>query len=816
VSKSNMSGRANKRTAKLAAAFTQSQSNQPVAASILEESVVQADIVPVSEQDQVQKLISVSDSVIAAWGTDDKSAFKATCVNHVRVLLPARRIDAIGFENALRARADVGPLDSHTLVSHAVSFQSAGAVQSLVGEHMRRQSIVEANAAPLSPSTPSLVSPNKRNSVRGSTATVEAKLQVHSADGELIVTGDARFKFEMPSMLLSHMQIDETFLKEPEDATPVLTVTPQRRPSVRQTPMAMPAPTHAVIDTPDIVLDTTESSTSSKTSQLTAPPALPLPDTFSEIPATADDDCSQQLHHSPRSTVEPPGIPSLPLPCVSNQPVEDSPICTPEPVTNAPTITESAVQHVTIDESDKVLSRQSIVDSASIPVDSSLIEPPASVSIQPLLQSELKHETNDVIESADLVEIPVPTQQQRSDTTESNSQPTPDSTTSSTPDVMLVNTSESSNAEPSPPNSVDEATVLPLFEAAHVGNVDSIAHWLAVDQASVFDALDADSHSVLIVASAMGQDAVVKLLLTHERASIAPRLTPTSSKSFFSRLFTSTPTVRSIAERTDTRQWSPLMHAAANGHASVVRRLLMHISEVAVEQSDDDSRIDEALRVRSEAGSTALHIAAANGHAGVIQVLMEAVGNDSRARADYAGCALPFIFDYLLLVIILILCVCRLTDKNGSTALLVAAACGRERAAIFLASCCTDVDRADCNGTTALMAACAIPSVDLTLTLLRAGADAGRRDNKGVSPLMRAADKGDVNIVRALLSVTGPKAAEIDAPTKNGVTALMRAARAGHAACIISLLAARPPPAIDAQDLNGLTALGKSPCFSFF
>jgi|SRR5215213_2843807 len=68
--------------------------------------------------------------------------------------------------------------------------------------------------------------------------------------------------------------------------------------------------------------------------------------------------------------------------------------------------------------------------------------------------------------------------------------------------------------------------------------------------------------------------------------------------------------------------------------------------------------------------------------------------------------------------------------------------------------------------------------------------DVNQTDQEGYTPLMRAAERGQVNVVRALLK----RGAEVDARRPGGFTALMLAAQKGSLPVVKVLLAAGANP----------------------
>ena len=168
---------------------------------------------------------------------------------------------------------------------------------------------------------------------------------------------------------------------------------------------------------------------------------------------------------------------------------------------------------------------------------------------------------------------------------------------------------------------------------------------------------------------------------------------------------------------------SAAVAAASHGHAEVLRALLEHDRSVASH--------------RTKRQQTPLMAAAAAGSVSSVQQLLDSAG---AAGADGAGAA-----EKAGLV--------GATDDAGRSALMHAAADGRERA-------CLDA-------------------------LIGAGADPRGLDTSGCTPLMHAARGGDVGCVETLLAAAPDLVSVRD---ENGSSALLHCASGGHTAAL-SLLA---------------------------
>ena len=112
-----------------------------------------------------------------------------------------------------------------------------------------------------------------------------------------------------------------------------------------------------------------------------------------------------------------------------------------------------------------------------------------------------------------------------------------------------------------------------------------------------------------------------------------------------------------------------------------------------------------------------------------------------------------------------------------------------------------DVDAVNKNGWTALMVAAGIRCADLVQILLSNGADVNISDKNEVTALMFAADGGYTDIVQILLE----NGADVNIADKNKITVLMAVAYKGHIDVIQLLL--KNGAEVDAVDKNGTTAL---------
>ena len=127
-------------------------------------------------------------------------------------------------------------------------------------------------------------------------------------------------------------------------------------------------------------------------------------------------------------------------------------------------------------------------------------------------------------------------------------------------------------------------------------------------------------------------------------------------------------------------------------------------------------------------------------------------------------------------------------DKDGRTALLWAAATGKEDLTELLLTCRaegnSDIKATNNRGKTALHLAAENNHLALVKLLLEHGADPHVRSDGGWQPLLNAADKGHIEVASLLLRWN----ANVNARTSSGMTALHWAARNGHIAMVELLL----------------------------
>ena len=115
-------------------------------------------------------------------------------------------------------------------------------------------------------------------------------------------------------------------------------------------------------------------------------------------------------------------------------------------------------------------------------------------------------------------------------------------------------------------------------------------------------------------------------------------------------------------------------------------------------------------------------------------------------------------------------------NKNGLTALMLAAVKGDLEIVKLLRDFDADVNYENKNGLTVLMCAAGKAHLDVVRFLIASGADVNRVSNAGMTPLMIAAQNGHLDVVKLLRDFD----ADIDCKGKDGWTALMSAVSNVH------------------------------------
>jgi ankyrin repeat protein len=141
-----------------------------------------------------------------------------------------------------------------------------------------------------------------------------------------------------------------------------------------------------------------------------------------------------------------------------------------------------------------------------------------------------------------------------------------------------------------------------------------------------------------------------------------------------------------------------------------------------------------------------------------------------------------------------------LVDDHGRSALQRAAAASARPVVVLLLIRGAKPDGKSDDGTTPLFAAAAAGEAEIVGLLLDKRANPNPREKgSGETAFMRAADRGQVDVLRALLTK-----ADVNAVNRRGETALMHAARNGRMQAVELLLANGAK--LDARNVDGMTA----------
>lgn len=213
--------------------------------------------------------------------------------------------------------------------------------------------------------------------------------------------------------------------------------------------------------------------------------------------------------------------------------------------------------------------------------------------------------------------------------------------------------------------------------------------------------------------------------------------------------------------------------------------------------------------VRTEAGLSALGVAASAGSLDVVQFLLENMHMDPNeemlpsrrrpvhlaARAGQVECV-RLLHQYNADL--------DAANESGWTAAFEASIAGHQMVIAALACLGADIDRADVLGTTPLSVAAFRGHAELVRLLLRLGAESTGADNDGELPLHGACQKGQVEAVAALLEQDDCEA-QINAKDFHNWAPMHYAGRCGHDAVVQQLLSHNAELSMPGPD--GRTAL---------
>lgn len=257
-----------------------------------------------------------------------------------------------------------------------------------------------------------------------------------------------------------------------------------------------------------------------------------------------------------------------------------------------------------------------------------------------------------------------------------------------------------------------------------------------------------------------------------------------------------------------------LMHAASEGHVEIVKLLLARGAEVNTQTYE----------------GTALMMAVRGGHANIVKLLLDAHAEvNAKHRIGYtaltmsAGPSLPEMnpapgkplpppASEIMGLLLERGADANLSSQSGQTALMEANSAAKVK---LLVAHGAELNTRDEAGETALIHAADRGDVEVVEALLQAGADASVRDAKGVTALMRALEevpdykvarfeelpKRRLAVARVLLTAN---AGDVNAQNADGETLLMRAASLGDTE-IVKLLLARGAD-VNRTDVFGNTA----------
>ena len=339
------------------------------------------------------------------------------------------------------------------------------------------------------------------------------------------------------------------------------------------------------------------------------------------------------------------------------------------------------------------------------------------------------------------------------------------------------------------------------------------------------NAVDKESFSPLMLAAAMGADRTIALLLRSDppanqkwvqydksakvgqNQSGRTALHWASAMGFLEacRLLVADPPTNEekaviLRWKEKKRAATPLALAANQGHTDVVALL----SEASLRVDDKDSLplVEEPLD-KKNANRTALHLAAQSGHPSCVRSLVI----DARAKVDakdskgYSSLMLAAAMGEADVVRVLVQLGStvdlpmenKLEEKekewaDGTTALMLACACGHTSAVTVLLEARADVDARDRGkGKTSLHLACERGQHAVLRALLQAGAITDETDDDGRAALHAACDAGDLEACKALLPAL-KKGAAFNEPTSKGETPLMLAVKKKAPVELIKLL----------------------------
>lgn len=292
-----------------------------------------------------------------------------------------------------------------------------------------------------------------------------------------------------------------------------------------------------------------------------------------------------------------------------------------------------------------------------------------------------------------------------------------------------------------------------LAEACGNGNREEVENLLENHGADPNFRTGQTNKTVLMVASEMGHDEVVRALVAND-ASVNLR---------------------------DDEGNTALIHAVREREEEVVRTLLSANSNVNLADND---------------GDTALHAASEGMRFSetILRLLIEA-GADVNATNETGRTPLMYAQEATAEILVSAGAELDVTDEFGMSALMYASEIGESDVVRLLLDRGADVTLVDSDQKGALFYAIEMnQKIDIVQMLLEAGSDPNEQDSTGLAPLMLASEGGHEEIARLLLNAGGNPRLANDA----GKTALMFASEGGHAEIVRMLLDAGSD--VDARD----------------
>jgi len=218
-----------------------------------------------------------------------------------------------------------------------------------------------------------------------------------------------------------------------------------------------------------------------------------------------------------------------------------------------------------------------------------------------------------------------------------------------------------------------------------------------------------------------------------------------------------------LLEQRDENNLTPLILAAANGQAAVVRLLLERGADIAAGDTE---------------GSNALHNAAATGQLEIVRILLEN-GSNINEQDNFGMTPYLFAASYGHVELMKYFeergADTALTTTNGRRAIHLAAGSNRTAGLEYLLERGASVNATDHDGNTALHGAINRHRVDAVRMLMEHGADANARNNMGTTPLLWA-----VYAQSEIVNILVENGAPLNESDNDGETPLLIAMKTGR------------------------------------